>query len=514
MISISIGLVPVLWLVLCSAWGRDISDDRWIRYHRAAWIMAFAIGVVVTASAYILAMPEGQSRELLLSEESIGRTRMFFVTLFYLMTFLFGLYHIENCYRTSVGTQRRALLGGALSVGMITALTFFVLTLVILSGQLSEAVAAWLAPGFPIVFFPLVLQLGRMDSTSAGVVVTRRSAHASTVMILGGLYFALIALLSMLLGSSGYSQNVLTGLVAASLAFLLMASILLTHVFRGRRLSTEDSREIDRYREFIADISLNNSVEQIVDRLRVHLKSQYGIDSGALIQFPGGKSVQCVSFDRQSIDLQSDQMRPVRDWMFRYGRPIVFGDLVERTGDMEVDCSFLAERLGFEPWIVMPVISRQELLALAVIGASGARDVSTTSISLFLETIAGPLALAVHNSRVTEELVKAREMESFHKISSFVLHDLKNSVGMLDLLLANARKNMDKPEFRATILTTIGDAVVRQRRIMSKLSGASTDEQLSIGPLDINSILRQVVAKTQVDKIERITLTERYGELP
>jgi putative PEP-CTERM system histidine kinase len=207
-------------------------------------------------------------------------------------------------------------------------------------------------------------------------------------------------------------------------------------------------------------------------------------------------------------------MEPLFEWLYRYGHPIIYDDLVERVGVGDTDSSSLKTRLGFTPGLVVPLISRQEMVGMLMVGDASRDQDELQSLSRFLEAVAGPLALAIYNSRVTDELIRAREMESFHKISSFVLHDLKNSVGMLDLLLANARKNFDNPEFRESMLSTIGDAVVRQRRIISRLSEPLSEEALHIVEMDVNEIVRQVIDKVQVRKIERIELTEKYAELP
>jgi len=206
-------------------------------------------------------------------------------------------------------------------------------------------------------------------------------------------------------------------------------------------------------------------------------------------------------------------LKPIMDWLHRYGRPIEQVDLGERIQGEEISLSTLAGVLGFDPEMLVPLASRQDLIGILAIGPHDDNEPVAGELTRIMETLSGPLAMAIQNSRVTDELLKARELESFHKISSFVLHDLKNSVSMLDMLMTNARKNMDDPEFRESIFGTVNDAVMRQRRIIARLSGAAEGESV-LESVNVNDLLSRVLDKTQVRNIERIELTTELGELP
>ena len=49
----------------------------------------------------------------------------------------------------------------------------------------------------------------------------------------------------------------------------------------------------------------------------------------------------------------------------------------------------------------------------------------------------------------------ARQFESFNRMSTFVVHDLKNLVAQLSLMLRNAEKHSDNPEFQRDMLETV-----------------------------------------------------------
>jgi putative PEP-CTERM system histidine kinase len=55
------------------------------------------------------------------------------------------------------------------------------------------------------------------------------------------------------------------------------------------------------------------------------------------------------------------------------------------------------------------------------------------------------------------------------KISAFVLHDLKNLVSTLALVVDNAREHMDNPEFQEDMLQSLESTVTRMKGLIARL---------------------------------------------
>jgi putative PEP-CTERM system histidine kinase len=71
--------------------------------------------------------------------------------------------------------------------------------------------------------------------------------------------------------------------------------------------------------------------------------------------------------------------------------------------------------------------------------------------------------------RAVEALVKARQFESFNRMSAFVVHDLKNLVAQLSLLMGNAARHKDNPEFQADMLETVANVQARMQGLLMQL---------------------------------------------
>jgi putative PEP-CTERM system histidine kinase len=89
-------------------------------------------------------------------------------------------------------------------------------------------------------------------------------------------------------------------------------------------------------------------------------------------------------------------------------------------------------------------------------------------------------------------LMVARQFESFNRMSTFVVHDLKNLVSQLALLLANAEKHKNNPEFQTDMLDTVAHSVQKMKLLLQKFNRESYVERPA--PLSIGKLLQHAVA--------------------
>jgi putative PEP-CTERM system histidine kinase len=87
----------------------------------------------------------------------------------------------------------------------------------------------------------------------------------------------------------------------------------------------------------------------------------------------------------------------------------------------------------------------------------------------------------------------ARQFESFNRMSTFVVHDLKNLVLQLSLMNANAAKHKDNPEFQADMLETVDYSVQKMKIMLQKLSRTESAEQPLA--LAVEQVVRQAVSQ-------------------
>ncbi len=516
LIAVGAPLGPFLWLLFCAFWGRDAQNDKLLVRTRGWFVLALlvALGLAGLSLKYpLLAYHPGPLHE----SQFFMAGYSFPVFVFFLTAYLFGLFNIENCYRSALGSLKQRLRIGFYASLILTGTAFASATLGILAGRLPVWALLGVFVALPVLYLILAVHVVRVDPSRDGVVVTRQIASSSTIILTGAVYFLVIGLLSRAIASFAFTADFLITVVAG----LLAMSLLLTVVVTGKIGSLPWTKSsvaaggsaIEGVRELIEEIALDRSVEDLLERLRLYLRSNFGVTTGAFVERFENSRYYIRYFDRSTRQSTQPELADTFEWLHRYGKPIRYSDLAERMAETG-DRTGLEDELPFDPVLVIPVIGRQAIVGILVLGGESSISEQLEPLTRFFEMAASPFALAAQNCRITEQLITAREMESFHKISSYVLHDLKNSVGMLDMLLVNARKNIDNPQFQESMQRTIADAVTRQRRIIARLSEPEKAMSVAMGEVNVVELLKQVVDKVQVRKVERIEYEERLTEVP
>lgn len=132
-------------------------------------------------------------------------------------------------------------------------------------------------------------------------------------------------------------------------------------------------------------------------------------------------------------------------------------------------------------WLVLPLILHGKLFGFVVL-AQARSKISLNWEVLDLLKIAGSQAASyLAQQQSANALMVARQFDSFNRMSTFMVHDLKNLVAQLSLLLSNAEKHKNNPEFQKDMIETIDHSVQKMKVLLQKLSrGASADDASAI----------------------------------
>jgi len=93
-------------------------------------------------------------------------------------------------------------------------------------------------------------------------------------------------------------------------------------------------------------------------------------------------------------------------------------------------------------------------------------------------------------------LAEARQFESFSKVSTYVVHDIKNLVAQLTLISSNAAKHKDNPLFMEDVFKTINNSVTKMNKMMEVLSGKVPTNASS--KVDIIQVMEELVHQREI----------------
>ncbi len=173
-------------------------------------------------------------------------------------------------------------------------------------------------------------------------------------------------------------------------------------------------------------------------------------------------------------------------------------------------------------WLVVPLASGNAMTGFVVLATARTRIDVNWEINDLLKTAGRQAGAFLGQLQATEALLEVRKFDAFNRMSAFVVHDLKNIVAQLSLMLKNAERHRDNPEFQQDMLMTVEHSVERMRKLMMQLREGATpvDSPRGIDLADLVKriqaskvaqgrevlldVVERVVAKGHEDRVERV----------
>ena len=209
----------------------------------------------------------------------------------------------------------------------------------------------------------------------------------------------------------------------------------------------------------------------------------------------------------QGGDINIDLHKKIAQWVMRNEKPVLIDE-----GARGLFFEELAEKDATDPIMCAPLKTKNEILgAMAVQIPMSGKDFTEADLELF-STFANEAALALENASLTENVIESQELDSFNRITSIIIHDLKGSISGLSLLLQNVEKSYDNPEFRADLMATLTETVKKTEGLVARLT--SRPHLLELRSESVNLLLQRVVETLNLRKLPDVELIEKYGELP
>jgi putative PEP-CTERM system histidine kinase len=122
-----------------------------------------------------------------------------------------------------------------------------------------------------------------------------------------------------------------------------------------------------------------------------------------------------------------------------------------------------------EPWVIVPLLHAEELIAFIVLARPPTPRTLNWEDTDLLKACGRQAASFLALLKVSQALADARQFEAFNRLSAYVVHDLKNLVAQLSLVVSNARRHMHSPGFIEDAIETVDNAAQKMNRLLLHL---------------------------------------------
>lgn len=160
-------------------------------------------------------------------------------------------------------------------------------------------------------------------------------------------------------------------------------------------------------------------------------------------------------------------------------------------------------------WLVVPLTSGSGMIGFVILATARTKMEVNWEVNDLLKTAGRQAGAFLGQTQAAEALLEVRKFDAFNRMSAFVVHDLKNIVAQLSLMLKNAERHRDNPEFQSDMLMTVEHSVERMRQLMMQLREGATPVDSPRG-IDLGSVIRRIQsAKSRQGREVEIDLVEK-----
>jgi len=411
---------------------------------------------------------------------------------------IFGLVLAEQCYRRTPASSRwhvRPLLLGI--AGLL------VYDVVLYSDALLFRVLdadLWTARGFAqAVTVPLiVLTLDRVRNWSFELSLSRGVLTGSTALAATGAYLLVIAGAGFFLRYAGgsWGRALEVALLFAALLLLAVISVSGTmrarlRVFVGKHFFTYRYDYREEWLRFTGTLTSMSAGQPWVACIQA---------LGDLIESPGGalwlkgtdgQFRQVARLSMPAIDEPENATASLPSFLRRTGWVLEVSDVLQRPSAYEgLDLPPKLTNLP-EAWLIVPLQTGDDLVGFVVLTPPRVRIDIDWEVRDLLKTAGRQAASYLAYAMATEALLEARKFDAFNRLSTFVVHDLKNLIAQLRLLLSNVERHRDNPDFQRDMLRTIEHVVGRMHQLMLQLRPDANALDRPV-PVDLATVARRV----------------------
>lgn len=351
-------------------------------------------------------------------------------------------------------------------------------------------------------------RLKRRSGSSIHVRISQQIACKSAVLLAVGMYIIFLGFVGE--GMKYFGDGFLRTMVFTLIFFIGLGLFIIllsetvkrkvtVFIHKNFYLNKYDYR--NQWLQFTERLSSSHTSENLLHSIVSEFCDTFGMSTGALF---------IINQERDTYQQASGILVDCSDVAFKTDDPAIVAmsnsrwiidlrDNVESCGNGRHRDFFNETGACF----IIPLFMQEGVDAFLILGRPhSSNEIYTYEDFDLMRTLAKQASSALLNLRLSNQLACSRELAAIGKVSTFVMHDLKNLVSGVSLLLENARENISVPAFQEDLLMFLENTVIKMRTIISRLKHLPEKSNLQLAPVDLLEMVQDTAAMVKGRKLE------------
>ncbi|WP_405229990.1 XrtA/PEP-CTERM system histidine kinase PrsK [Lentisalinibacter sediminis] len=414
---------------------------------------------------------------------------------------LFGLILLEQIYRNARSAQRSALKFLCLGLLGLFAYDLVLYSQAILFGRIDEVL--WSVRGIVAAFcVPLIaVSAQRNPEWSVGIFVSRQVVFYTTTLMGVGIYLILMAAIGYYIKAFGGEWGPAGQVVFFAAAILILGVLVFSERLRARLkvfISKHFFRNRYDYREewlrLMHTLSVPEEPGLPLAKRGIKALCDIVVASAGVLYLREDGRFRCTAGWNTS---PNGETLPPDHSLVRFLEQsgwVIDADEYRREPPayegLEADLGVL----GVEPpGVIVPLVSEEQLLGFVALARSERPRSLNYEDHDLLKTAGRQIASYLDQEQKKYQLAESRQFEAFNRLTAYLMHDLKNLIAQQSLVVENAYKHKDKPEFIDDAIRTVESGVARMKKVLEQLKQGAPMQAAS--RIEVGKLVMEAVSQ-------------------
>ncbi|MGQ8364813.1 XrtA/PEP-CTERM system histidine kinase PrsK [Glaciecola sp. 1036] len=351
----------------------------------------------------------------------------------------------------------------------------------------------------------LVIAVRRIKHWGIEIFVSRDVVLHSTLLLLAGIYLLVMSLLGYLVKYYGGSWSLSIQLALVVISLTLLAALLMSHQIRTKvKVFITKHFYANQYDYRVEWVKLTKTLtESKTDNLPSVYETALrgwmegiGYDSGIVYKkrnldftpvsrLPAHAEdlprlvIQCIArfYDTKPWIIDVDELK---------SKPENYAHLDEKSAFIH-HCPYQ---------LIIPIVVNDDLWGFVCLDAElPNRRALNWELRDYISALSDQITSFIINAENSLALAENAQFAAFNRMSAFVVHDLKNVLAQINLIISNAKEHKDNPEFIEDTFETLEYTKERMDKMLKQLMQKNTEPNKGKNNVEVVSLINDLIAQ-------------------
>ena len=352
----------------------------------------------------------------------------------------------------------------------------------------------------------LVISIRRIHHWGIDIFISRDVVLHSSLLLVAGGYLFVMAIVGYAVNYWGGSWGATVQIILVVMSFALLATVFLSNGFRTKIkvFITKHffANQFDYRVEWVKLTKwLTHAGEHSSDVYYAGLTGMLNAiqyESGLLYKMTNS-GIECIAkatTDNKDVSKDAEViLSTLADYTKHNGWVVDTAAYLVKPFDynrLKLDGDVLK---AWDYQLFVPLMKDGGLWGFAILAAGDKEKVSLNwEVKDYLNAVSEQVGTYMQHHEAAQVVAENAQFAAFNRMSAFVLHDLKNVLAQVDLILANAQQHKHNPEFIDDTFETLEHTKARMEKMLKQLTDKKAMDEGVNSEFLLSEIANEVVS--------------------